>query len=198
MNPSDYPLALWPAAASASATDTDYVILAFTVLTLLLTVPIFIGITWFAIYYREGRAVNREHREARNVKIELSWMLIPFALTLVFFVWGAWIFDTHRHPPANCHARSARSGGSGCGSSSTPEGSGRSTICTCRRASPFVIKMISQDVIHSLYLPALRIQMETLPGRYTELWFNANRPGRPIGSTARSSAARTTPTWTGS
>ena len=37
--------------------------------------------------------------------------------------------------------------------------------------------MISQDVIHSLYIPAMRIQMETLPGRYTQLWFQADRPG---------------------
>ena len=42
---------------------------------------------------------------------------------------------------------------------------------------PILINMISQDVIHSLYIPALRIQMETLPGRYTQLWFKADRPG---------------------
>ena len=37
--------------------------------------------------------------------------------------------------------------------------------------------MISQDVIHGLYIPALRIQMETIPGRYTEMWFKADKPG---------------------
>ncbi len=40
-----------------------------------------------------------------------------------------------------------------------------------------MIHQISQDVIHSLYLPAMRVQMETLPGRYTQLWFKADRPG---------------------
>ena len=43
---------------------------------------------------------------------------------------------------------------------------------------PVLINMISQDVIHSLYLPAFRVQMETLPGRYTQLWFKAERPGQ--------------------
>jgi len=38
--------------------------------------------------------------------------------------------------------------------------------------------MISQDVIHSLYFPALRIKQDLLPGRYTELWFNATEAGR--------------------
>ena len=39
------------------------------------------------------------------------------------------------------------------------------------------INMISQDVIHALYVPALRIQMDALPDRYTHLWFKANRTG---------------------
>ena len=37
--------------------------------------------------------------------------------------------------------------------------------------------MISQDVIHAFYLPALRIQMDVLPDRYTNLWFKADRTG---------------------
>jgi cytochrome c oxidase subunit 2 len=42
---------------------------------------------------------------------------------------------------------------------------------------PVKLKMISQDVIHSLYLPALRIKQDVLPDRYTTLWFNADRTG---------------------
>ncbi|WP_246725199.1 c-type cytochrome, partial [Beijerinckia sp. L45] len=42
---------------------------------------------------------------------------------------------------------------------------------------PVVIRMISQDVIHALYIPALRIQMDTIPGRYTEMWFKADKAG---------------------
>jgi len=33
-------------------------------------------------------------------------------------------------------------------------------------------------VIHSFFVPALRIKMDALPGRYTQTWFNADRPGR--------------------
>ena len=176
MNPSDYPLALWPSSASASAVETDYIILAFTVLTLLLTVPIFVAITWFAIYYRDGRTVNRGHPEARNVKVELSWMLIPFMLTLVFFVWGATLFDTHKHPPANAIQVSAI-GRQWMWKFQHPGGQAEINNLHVPVGQPVVIKMISQDVIHSLYIPAMRIQMETLPDRYTQLWFNADRTG---------------------
>ena len=37
--------------------------------------------------------------------------------------------------------------------------------------------MTSQDVIHDLYLPALRLKQDILPDRYTYLWFNANKTG---------------------
>ena len=37
--------------------------------------------------------------------------------------------------------------------------------------------MISQDVIHALYIPALRIQMDTIPDRYTQIWFKADKIG---------------------
>ena len=37
--------------------------------------------------------------------------------------------------------------------------------------------MTSQDVIHDLYLPALRLKQDILPDRYTYLWFNATKTG---------------------
>jgi len=37
--------------------------------------------------------------------------------------------------------------------------------------------MISQDVIHSLWVPEFRVKADVLPGRYTTLWFHATRPG---------------------
>ncbi|MGF1625670.1 MAG: cupredoxin domain-containing protein, partial [Alphaproteobacteria bacterium] len=40
-----------------------------------------------------------------------------------------------------------------------------------------VLTMTSEDVIHSLYVPALRLKQDVLPGRYTTLWFNADTPG---------------------
>jgi len=43
---------------------------------------------------------------------------------------------------------------------------------------PVRLLITSRDVIHSFYVPALRIKMDALPGRYTQTWFTADRPGR--------------------
>jgi cytochrome c oxidase subunit 2 len=38
--------------------------------------------------------------------------------------------------------------------------------------------MTSQDVIHSFFLPNMRIKQDVVPGMYTSVWFEANIPGR--------------------
>ena len=176
MNPSDYPLALWPPAASTAAVQTDHLILAFTVLTLLLVAPVFLGITWFAFRYREGKPADRTHQGDRSALLEMSWMFIPFFLTLFFFVWGARLFDGNQHPPANAMIIHAI-GKQWMWKFQHPGGQAEINDLHVPVGQPVEIKMISQDVIHSLYLPALRIQMETLPDRYTKVWFDADRAG---------------------
>ena len=48
--------------------------------------------------------------------------------------------------------------------------------------------MTSEDVIHSFFLPALRIKQDVLPGRYTYLWFTADKPGMYIACAPNSAA----------
>src|SRR5262249_5378377 len=43
---------------------------------------------------------------------------------------------------------------------------------------PVRLLITSRDVIHSFYVPAFRVKRDALPGRYTEVWFNAIKPGR--------------------
>ncbi len=42
---------------------------------------------------------------------------------------------------------------------------------------PVRLLLTSRDVIHSFYVPVLRVKQDALPGRYTQTWFTADRPG---------------------
>jgi cytochrome c oxidase subunit 2 len=42
---------------------------------------------------------------------------------------------------------------------------------------PVKLRMISEDVIHSFYVPAFRVKQDVLPGRYTTIWFQPTRAG---------------------
>ena len=176
MTPTHAALELWPAAASAVAVETDYLILAFTVLTLLLTVPVFLAITWFAIRYRDGQEANRAPSGLRSNLIEISWMLIPFLLTLIFFVWGARLFVMSKNPPPDAMVIEAI-GRQWMWKFQHPTGQSEINDLHVPMGQPVKLRIISQDVIHALYLPALRVQMAALPDRYTELWFKADKPG---------------------
>jgi cytochrome c oxidase subunit II len=37
--------------------------------------------------------------------------------------------------------------------------------------------MISEDVIHSFFVPAFRVKQDVLPGYYSTTWFEATKPG---------------------
>jgi cytochrome c oxidase subunit II len=43
---------------------------------------------------------------------------------------------------------------------------------------PVRLLITSRDVIHSFYVPQLRIKQDALPGRYTQTWFTADKAGR--------------------
>jgi cytochrome c oxidase subunit 2 len=43
---------------------------------------------------------------------------------------------------------------------------------------PIRLTMTSEDVIHSYFVPAFRMKKDVVPGRYTEQWFEATKPGK--------------------
>lgn len=176
MTPDHAALQLWPVAASAKAVETDQLILAFTVLTLALTVPVFIAITWFALRYREGSEADRSPSGIRSNLIEISWMLIPFLLTLVFFVWGARVFVESKNPPPDAMVVEVI-GRQWMWKFQHPTGQSEINDLHLPIGQPIKLRIISQDVIHALYLPAVRMQVAALPDRYTEMWFKADKVG---------------------
>jgi cytochrome c oxidase subunit 2 len=42
---------------------------------------------------------------------------------------------------------------------------------------PVIVQLASSDVIHSFYVPALRVKLDAVPGRLHATWFRAVRPG---------------------
>jgi len=44
--------------------------------------------------------------------------------------------------------------------------------------TPIRLRLTSRDVIHSFFVPQLRLKQDMLPGRTIEAWFQATKPGR--------------------
>lgn len=80
-------LALWPDQLSDHAAEVDWLLWSFTGLLAALVIPIFVLLVWFLIRYRQGNTqVDRSQPVHRSLWLELSWVVIPFALAMIFFV----------------------------------------------------------------------------------------------------------------
>lgn len=162
--------------ASAHAAHVDTLIGGFTILILFLAGPVIVLMFAFSIRYRRGKEVNREHAPDRNVALEVSWAVVPFLLILGFFVIAARMFFYIHEPPAGALPISVVAK-QWMWKFEHPDGQAEINMLHVPVGQPVHLTMTSQDVIHSLYLPALRLKQDVLPGRYTDLWFTADRPG---------------------
>ena len=171
-----FPLRLWPEAASAHARSIDLLIGSFGVLVWALSIPVFVLMFVYAVRYRRGRPADRDHVVSSNFWLEVSWSLIPFALVLVFYVWSVVLFMRIHSPPADAFTINVV-GKQWMWKFEHPGGAREINELHVPVDTDVKLVMTSQDVIHDLYLPELRIKQDVLPGRYTTLWFHADRPG---------------------
>ncbi|MEO8494581.1 MAG: cytochrome c oxidase subunit II [Planctomycetota bacterium] len=169
---------LFPEAASRSATEVDYLSLALLGITTVFSVGIAVAIVFFIARYWHARDVNRisSHSNLLHWIIELTWSIGPLIILLGMFVWGAAVYIRAHQPPENpievyvvAKQWMWKIGHQG----------GRREINALHVpiGTPVRLTMISEDVVHSFFVPAFRIKQDVLPGRYTMLWFEATKPG---------------------
>ncbi|MBV8775649.1 MAG: cytochrome c oxidase subunit II, partial [Alphaproteobacteria bacterium] len=171
-----FPIGLWPAAASHHARQVDWLIGAAGTLVWLLALPVFFVSLYFMLKYRRGKRADRSHAPRGSILIETSWSLVPFLLVLGFYVWSTYLYFGLQDPPANALTINVVAK-QWMWKAQHPSGAAEIDALHVPANTPVKLVMTSQDVIHSLYLPALRIKQDVLPGRYTQEWFVADRTG---------------------
>lgn len=167
-----------PEAASQGAGRVDLLSLALLAVTTIFSVGIAIAIVIFSVRYWHRREVNRERLGSTRMHwvTELTWTGIPLLIVLGLFGWGAAVYFHDRRPPADAldvyvvaKQWMWKIGHEG----------GRREIDTLHLPAGRQVRltMISEDVIHSFFVPAFRSKQDVLPGRFTTMWFEPNRPG---------------------
>jgi cytochrome c oxidase subunit 2 len=170
-----------PPPASAFAGHVDTLLWTMTAVTGVVAVGIAILIVAFSLRYRRSRQVNRHPADpasaaARNRRLEIAWIGIPLLIFLGFYVWGARLYFDYETAPAN-PMEIYVVGKQWMWTMEQPNGRREINELHVPRGRPVKLVMTSQDVIHSFYVPALRIKHDVLPGRYDSLWFTATRTG---------------------
>ena len=166
---------LWPVRASTTAGSVDALYIFLVLLSAFMSVAIFIMIAVFALRYRRRAGREAEQIEGSNV-LEFTWSIVPLAIFMVIFVWGARIFFLERTPPRGA-AEIYVVAKQWMWKLQHEEGQREINELHVPVGRDVRMIMTSQDVIHSFYVPAFRIKQDVIPGRYTTAWFRATRPG---------------------
>ncbi|HET9240134.1 MAG TPA: cytochrome c oxidase subunit II [Oligoflexus sp.] len=167
----------WPQQASAFAADVDHVFIVLLIVSGGAVLLIAGLIVFFCVRYSRKKQPRPVHHTNTKLSLEIGWSVIALAFFLFAFAWGARIYlQMYRTAPDDAYAVYAI-GKQWMWKFQHPDGRREINELHVPVNRPVKINLISQDVIHSLYIPAFRLKHDVLPMAYTEMWFEPTLPG---------------------
>jgi cytochrome c oxidase subunit 2 len=166
-----------PEQASSFAGEVDRLYAFLWAVSGAMTILIGALILYFAIKYRRGSKADRTQTATHFFLIEATWILGPFAVVMVMFFWGARLYFHQSRAPA--HAMEITGvGRQWMWKFQHPDGRSEINDLHVPLGQPIKVRLISEDVIHSMFVPAFRQKQDVLPGRYTQFWFEPTKVGK--------------------
>ncbi len=167
--------ALFPAEASGISPYVDALYFFLLLMTVVGTALVAVLLLVFSIRYRREKNPVATQVEGSTL-LEATWTIIPLAIFLVTFVWGALLYFRIYNPPANA-MNIYVVGKQWMWKAEHPGGQHEINALHVPMGQPVQLTMISQDVFHSFSIPDFRIKREVIPGRYSTVWFEATQAG---------------------
>jgi cytochrome c oxidase subunit 2 len=157
----------------AKSVDNLYAFLL--VISLVSCVVVIGGMIYFAIKYKRKSANDKTAYITHDTRLEILWSVIPLILFLFVFAWGWMIYHESRTMPKN--ALEIHVTGKQWAWTVEYKNGVKSTEIVVPVGRDVRIILSAEDVLHSFYVPSFRIKQDAVPGRYTNVWFNATKMG---------------------
>lgn len=170
----DFPL--FPEQASTVAPEVDTLYFALIGLSVVFILTIGGAAVYFMARYRAKSNADRHGMQASNLKLEALFIGSALIVSLTFFFWGAHTYLKISHVPDGALEYFVL-GKQWMWKVQYPQGQREINRMHVPVNRPILLRMTSQDVIHSFYVPDFRIKQDVVPGRYTTMWFEATRIG---------------------
>lgn len=152
----------------------DRVFLYIVGISVILLLLITVLMVYFIIRYRKDKNPEAVQIEG-NTALEIVWTVVPTAIVISMFLYGWKGFDFLRRVPEN-HIEIKVTARMWSWLFEYPSGK-KSDKLYAPQNKPVKLVLSSEDVIHSLYIPALRVKEDAVPGLTTYLWFKAENQG---------------------
>jgi cytochrome c oxidase subunit 2 len=163
--------------ASTHAERVDHIFYGLLLLSGSTMLVVFAFIVILAIRYRRGSAAKRGPLpEIVSREFEIGWTSATLFLFAFLFWWAA---------SADLKSLAAPTGAleihvvakQWMWKTQQPNGAREIDALPIPVGKPVRLVMTSQDVIHSFFMPAFRVKQDVVPGRNTEIWFQATKTG---------------------
>lgn len=137
---------------------------------------VFLTATMIYFVYKYNR---KKHQKAvqieGNNKLEIIWTVIPILLALAMFHYGWKGYTPMNRVPEN--ALPVTTIGRMWSFTFVYENGKQSPDLVVPVNKPVALKLISLDVLHSVFIPEFRIKSDMVPGREKIMWFQSDREG---------------------
>jgi cytochrome c oxidase subunit 2 len=172
-------LPFYPDQASNFAPSVDSLMSFLILVSLFFAVAITAAIVIFFFKFHR-KAINEIGVPIHgDMRLELTWIVVPSFLALAMFAWGAVVYVDFRRPPQDTLDIYV------IGKQwmwKVQQPNGRREINELHVPVGRNVKLVlaSEDVIHDFFVPAFRVKMDVVPGHYNTMWFRPTKAGRYI------------------
>jgi cytochrome c oxidase subunit 2 len=150
----------------------------FVVLTSMVTAALIFGTAlYFMVRYRRRREDEKTPEVQPRAIHEVVFVGVPLAFFLLWFAIGFPQYIDLTQPPPGAMDVFVQ-GKKWMWKFAYQGGPSSLDVLRVPAGRPVRLLITSRDVIHSFFVPELRVKQDALPGRYTQTWFNADKPGR--------------------
>jgi len=167
----------FPEPASTVAPEIDVIFDIITWISIFFFVLIVGFMLFFMFKYRRREHVASTGGPTHHTLLEITWTAVPLILAIAIFYIGLMGYVNITTPPENSYEIEAVAQ-QWYWSFNYPNGATDINILHVPVDRPVKINLRANDVLHALFIPAFRVKMDAVPGRRTELWFEATRKGK--------------------
>lgn len=167
---------VFPEQASTVAGRVDALYLALIAFSVLVSTGVIAFVIYFSVKYRRRHPDDVGAHVEEGAGLEFVWVAAPTAAFVGFFFWGASVYFTLVRPPPEA-AEVYVTARQWMYKFQHPDGFREINDLHVPAGTPIRLIMGSEDVIHGFFVPAFRVKQDIVPGRVTECWFQATKPG---------------------
>ncbi|WP_052947330.1 cytochrome c oxidase subunit II [Aneurinibacillus tyrosinisolvens] len=167
---------LFPEAINEMAKQVDSLFVFISWISLFIFVLVEMLLFIFLFRYRRRRADKQGVALHGNTKIEIIWTVIPALILVAIGIYGSQMTYAIQTPPKDVYTINV-TGHKWRWDFQYPEGFKTTNDLRIPEGKNVLFKITSADVIHSFWIPEMRIKQDAVPGRQTQLWSGPAKVG---------------------